>query len=153
MSAHDFRFRRKAFPQKHGRPDFRVMIINAHFPVQDAVAMGAIAIFPRQRRKQSGKKYCKAFPKDAEFPVSAPNVMKKRTASQKRKIDFPLRISRKRNRSLRRAKRMTLIGNGHTEKESLLSPVQFFFQERPVFCSDISKNRMEKLPDSFHHSI
>ena len=84
MSAHDFRFRRKAFPQKHGRPDFRVMIINAHFSVQDAVAMNAIAIFSRQRRKQGGKKYRKAFPKDAEFPVSAPDVMKQRAPRQKR---------------------------------------------------------------------
>ena len=153
MPAHDFRFCREAFLQKHGRPDFCVMIINAHFPVQDAVAMNAVAIFPRRRRTQSGKKYRKAFPKDAEFPVSAPDVMKQRAPRQKRKIDFSFLVFRKRNRGMRRAKRMTLVGNGHAEKKSLLSHTQIMFQERPVFCGDIGKNRMEKLPDPFHHSI
>ena len=88
MPAHDFRFCREAFLQKHGRPDFCVMIINAHFPVQDAVTMSALAIGLRLRRKQIGKKYREAFPEYAEFPVSAPNVMKQRAPRQKRQIDF-----------------------------------------------------------------
>ena len=127
MPAHDFRFCSKAFPQNHVCPDFRMMIINAHFPVQDAVAMSALAIGLRLRRKQIGKKYREAFPEYAEFPVSAPDVMKQRAPRQKRQIDFLLRVVCKRNRGMRRTKRMTLIGNGHAEKKRLLSPAQVLF--------------------------
>ena len=153
MLAYDFRLFCKAFPQKHVRPDFRVMIIDAHFPVQYSVAVRAIAIGFRLRRKQRGKKHRKAFPKNAEFPVPSPDVMKQRTPRQKRQIDFLRGIFRKRNRGMRRAERMALVRNGHAEKKSLLSPVQVLFQERLVFCGDMGENRMEKLPDPFHHSI
>jgi len=151
MLANDSRFRRKSQIFQKIRAYFRVMEIYAHFFCQQAftaIAAGTSA-FWKQGRKKDGNR----FPYRAEISFFPSDIVQQRTARQKCGIDRLRKLAHQHLRASRRTNRMTLVRNGHLEKQPPKRRNERTFHIFSVARGNPRKCRQKKLPhSSYHHS-